>query len=172
MAALRTNVSSILEDPTISLGNLSTSWDLSHFELVRTSIISVPNAEAIRRPRCGALNADPKTVLSLSSSIHTPASLPSASAARVGEPNTVEELQDFTDQVEDIVRICDAVAKGDLTRHITFEARGELLDFKHTVNGMVARLRTFVTEVTRPTSEVDSPGYPGGCVEVVDIEGV
>ncbi|KAK0447650.1 hypothetical protein EV421DRAFT_1733516 [Armillaria borealis] len=54
------------------------------------------------------------------------------------EPQTVEELQDLEDQLEDIVRVCDAVDDGDLTRQITFEAHGDVaIELKHVINTMM-----------------------------------
>ena len=52
------------------------------------------------------------------------------------------------------------------------DARGEILDLKNTVNGMVVRLRALAAEVTRVTLEVGSQGKLGGQAHVPDVEGV
>ena len=52
------------------------------------------------------------------------------------------------------------------------DARGEILDLKNTVNGMVVRLRALAAEVTRVTLEVGSQGKLGGQADVPDVEGV
>ena len=65
-----------------------------------------------------------------------------------------------------------AVALGDLSKQIEVDARGEILDLKNTVNGMVVRLRALAAEVTRVTLEVGSQGKLGGQAHVPDVEGV
>jgi methyl-accepting chemotaxis protein len=61
---------------------------------------------------------------------------------------------------------------GDLSKQIEVDARGEILDLKNTVNGMVVRLRALAAEVTRVTLEVGSQGKLGGQAHVPDVEGV
>lgn len=61
---------------------------------------------------------------------------------------------------------------GDLSKQIDVDARGEILDLKNTVNGMVIRLRALAAEVTRVTLEVGSQGKLGGQAHVPDVEGV
>lgn len=61
---------------------------------------------------------------------------------------------------------------GDLSQQIEVDARGEILDLKNTVNGMVIRLRALAAEVTRVTLEVGSQGKLGGQAVVPDVEGV
>ncbi len=61
---------------------------------------------------------------------------------------------------------------GDLSKQIDVDARGEILDLKNTVNGMVVRLRALAAEVTRVTLEVGSQGILGGQAHVPDVEGV
>ncbi|HEY6912604.1 MAG TPA: ATP-binding protein [Myxococcales bacterium] len=64
----------------------------------------------------------------------------------------------LTAQVRNIAAVTIAVAHGDLSRKITVDARGEILELKSTVNGMVDQLRAFTAEVTRVTREVGSKG--------------
>ncbi|KAN0129460.1 hypothetical protein V8E53_012642, partial [Lactarius tabidus] len=78
----------------------------------------------------------------------------------------------LTNQVRNIARVTKAVALGDLSKQIDVDARGEILDLKNTVNGMVVRLRALAAEVTRVTLEVGSQGILGGQAYVPDVEGV
>ncbi|PFH53613.1 hypothetical protein AMATHDRAFT_171562 [Amanita thiersii Skay4041] len=78
----------------------------------------------------------------------------------------------LTAQVRSIAKVTTAVALGDLSKQIEVEARGEILDLKNTVNGMVIRLRALAAEVTRVTLEVGSQGKLGGQAVVPDVEGV
>ncbi len=64
----------------------------------------------------------------------------------------------LTNQVRSIAAVTTAVAKGDLSQQIEVDARGEILDLKNTVNGMVIRLRALAAEVTRVTLEVGTRG--------------
>ncbi|KAI0298323.1 hypothetical protein BC826DRAFT_999267 [Russula brevipes] len=77
----------------------------------------------------------------------------------------------LTNQVRNIARVTKAVALGDLSKQIDVDARGEILDLKNTVNGMVVRLRALAAEVTRVTLEVGSQGILGGQAHVPDVEG-
>ncbi|KIJ62480.1 hypothetical protein HYDPIDRAFT_114607 [Hydnomerulius pinastri MD-312] len=78
----------------------------------------------------------------------------------------------LTNQVRSIAKVTKAVALGDLSKQIDVDARGEILDLKNTVNGMVIRLRALAAEVTRVTLEVGSQGKLGGQAHVPDVEGV
>jgi methyl-accepting chemotaxis protein len=78
----------------------------------------------------------------------------------------------LTSQVRSIAKVTKAVALGDLSKQIEVDARGEILDLKNTVNGMVVRLRALAAEVTRVTLEVGSQGKLGGQAHVPDVEGV
>ena len=59
-----------------------------------------------------------------------------------------------------------AVAKGDLSKKITANAKGEFLELKSTINTMVHQLRTFASEVTRVAGEVGTEGKLGGQAQV------
>ncbi|CAO3598673.1 unnamed protein product [Absidia cylindrospora] len=77
----------------------------------------------------------------------------------------------LTTQVRSIAEVTKAVAKGNLSKNIDVEARGEILDLKNTVNGMVDQLRVFSTEVTRVAKEVGTEGKLGGQAEVPNVDG-
>ncbi len=77
----------------------------------------------------------------------------------------------LTNQVRDIAGVTTAVANGDLTRKITVEARGEILELKNTVNTMVDQLSSFAAEVTRLASEVGVEGKLGGQADVRGVSG-
>ncbi len=78
----------------------------------------------------------------------------------------------LTGQVRDIANVTTAVANGDLTRKITVEVRGELLELKNTVNTMVDQLNAFAAEVTRVAREVGTEGVLGGQADVLGVSGV
>jgi signal transduction histidine kinase/HAMP domain-containing protein/ActR/RegA family two-component response regulator len=78
----------------------------------------------------------------------------------------------LTAQVRDIAVVTTAVARGDLTRQVTVEATGELLELKLTVNTMVDQLRAFADEVTRVSREVGTEGQLGGRAQVPGVSGV
>ncbi|KAF7290756.1 hypothetical protein MIND_01316400 [Mycena indigotica] len=86
------------------------------------------------------------------------------------EVNTL--AQNLTTQVRSIAEVTTAVANGDLSKQIDVPAKGEVLNLKNTVNGMVLRLRTLAVEVTRVTLEVGNQGKLGGYANVPDVEGV
>ncbi|HEU4720184.1 MAG TPA: HAMP domain-containing protein [Gemmatimonadaceae bacterium] len=78
----------------------------------------------------------------------------------------------LTSQVRNIADVTTAVAKGDLSRKITAEAKGEILELKNTVNTMVDQLNAFASEVTRVAREVGSEGILGGQASVPGAGGV
>ncbi|NUP79205.1 MAG: HAMP domain-containing protein, partial [Nonomuraea sp.] len=78
----------------------------------------------------------------------------------------------LTAQVRDIAVVTTAVARGDLTRQVTVEATGELLELKLTVNTMVGQLSAFADEVTRVAREVGTEGRLGGQAQVRGVSGV
>ena len=77
----------------------------------------------------------------------------------------------LTNQVRNIALVTTAVANGDLSRKITVEAKGEILELKNTVNAMVDRLQTFAAEVTRVAKEVGTEGKLGGQADVKGVSG-
>ena len=72
----------------------------------------------------------------------------------------------LTSQVRNIAQVTTAVAKGDLSRKISVEVRGELLELKDTINTMVDQLSAFADEVTRVAREVGTEGKLGGQAKV------
>jgi HAMP domain-containing protein/signal transduction histidine kinase/ActR/RegA family two-component response regulator len=78
----------------------------------------------------------------------------------------------LTAQVRDIAVVTTAVAEGDLTRKVTVEASGELLELKLTVNTMVDQLSAFADEVTRVAREVGTEGRLGGQAQVRGVSGM
>src|SRR3982751_4289719 len=72
----------------------------------------------------------------------------------------------LTVQLRDVSGVATAIANGDLTRKITVEARGEILQIKEVINSMVDRLSVFADEVTRVAREVGTEGRLGGQAEV------
>src|SRR6202035_3003751 len=77
----------------------------------------------------------------------------------------------LTNQVRNIAEVTTAVAKGDLSRKITVDARGEILELKSTVNTMVDQLSSFASEVTRVAREVGTEGKLGGQADVRGVAG-
>jgi signal transduction histidine kinase/HAMP domain-containing protein/ActR/RegA family two-component response regulator len=77
----------------------------------------------------------------------------------------------LTDQVRNIATVATAVAQGDLSRKITVDARGEILELKNTLNTMVDQLSAFADEVTRVAHEVGSEGKLGGQARVRGVAG-
>ncbi|CEG81026.1 Putative Histidine kinase [Rhizopus microsporus] len=77
----------------------------------------------------------------------------------------------LTNQVRDIAHVSKAVARGDLTKKVKVEVKGEMLDLKNTINTMVDQLSTFATEVTRVSLEVGTEGKLGGQAVVKDVGG-
>ncbi len=78
----------------------------------------------------------------------------------------------LTDQVRNIAEVTTAVAKGDLSRKITVDAKGEVMELKNTINTMVDQLRAFASEVTRVAKEVGTEGKLGGQAVVPGVSGV
>ena len=78
----------------------------------------------------------------------------------------------LTGQVRNIAEVTTAVAKGDLSRKITVDAKGEILELKNTINTMVDQLNAFAAEVTRVAREVGTEGKLGGQAEVKGVAGI
>ncbi|HEY1261190.1 MAG TPA: HAMP domain-containing protein [Stellaceae bacterium] len=77
----------------------------------------------------------------------------------------------LTDQVRNIANVTTAVARGDLSRKITVDVRGEILELKDTINTMVDQLNAFAGEVTRVAREVGTEGRLGGQAQVPGVAG-
>ena len=78
----------------------------------------------------------------------------------------------LTGQVRNIADVATAIANGDLSRKITVDVKGEILELKNTINTMVDQLNAFASEVTRVAREVGSDGKLGGQAEVQGVAGV
>ncbi|HXJ02914.1 MAG TPA: response regulator, partial [Micropepsaceae bacterium] len=77
----------------------------------------------------------------------------------------------LTGQVRNIAEVTTAVAKGDLSKKITVDVKGEILELKNTVNTMVDQLNSFASEVTRVAREVGTEGRLGGQANVPGVAG-
>ncbi|HEY2628298.1 MAG TPA: response regulator, partial [Usitatibacter sp.] len=77
----------------------------------------------------------------------------------------------LTGQVRNIADVTTAVARGDLSRKITVDVKGEILELKNTINTMVDQLRSFAAEVTRVAREVGTEGKLGGQADVQGVAG-
>src|SRR5437588_3900388 len=77
----------------------------------------------------------------------------------------------LTLQVRNIAEVTTSVANGDLSRKITVDVKGEVLELKRTVNTMVDQLSGFADEVTRVAREVGTEGKLGGQAEVAGVSG-
>src|SRR3546814_20854949 len=77
----------------------------------------------------------------------------------------------LTTQVRNIAEVATAVAKGDLSRKIAVDAKGEILQLKDTLNTMVDQLNGFAAEVTRVAREVGTEGKLGGQAQVPGVAG-
>jgi CheY-like chemotaxis protein/HAMP domain-containing protein len=78
----------------------------------------------------------------------------------------------LTGQVRNIAEVTTAVANGDLTKKVTVDVRGEILELKNTINAMVDQLNSFASEVTRVAREVGTEGRLGGQAQVRGVAGV
>ena len=100
-------------------------------------------------------------------------------AAVPGVAGTWKDLTDnvnsmagnLTGQVRNIAEVATAIASGDLSRKITVDVRGEILQLKETINTMVDQLRSFASEVTRVAREVGTEGKLGGQANVPGVGG-
>ncbi|MEH2245110.1 HAMP domain-containing protein [Nostoc sp.] len=85
--------------------------------------------------------------------------------------NVNSMAENLTGQVRNIAEVTKAVANGDLSKKITVDARGEILDLKNTTNTMVDQLSSFASEVTRVAREVGTEGKLGGQAQVKGVAG-
>jgi len=85
--------------------------------------------------------------------------------------NVNSMASNLTGQVRNIAEVATAVARGDLSRKITVDVRGEILELKDTINTMVDQLRSFASEVTRVAREVGTDGKLGGQAQVPGVGG-
>jgi HAMP domain-containing protein/signal transduction histidine kinase/DNA-binding response OmpR family regulator len=85
--------------------------------------------------------------------------------------NVNSMASNLTDQVRNIAEVTTAVARGDLSRKITVDVKGEILELKNTINTMVDQLNGFAGEVTRVAREVGTEGRLGGQAQVPGVAG-
>jgi HAMP domain-containing protein/CheY-like chemotaxis protein/signal transduction histidine kinase len=85
--------------------------------------------------------------------------------------NVNSMASNLTDQVRNIAEVTTAVAKGDLSRKITVDVKGEILELKNTINTMVDQLNSFASEVSRVAREVGTEGKLGGQAQVPGVAG-
>ncbi|WP_186818047.1 HAMP domain-containing protein, partial [Myxococcus virescens] len=85
--------------------------------------------------------------------------------------NVNSMASNLTSQVRNIAEVTTAVAKGDLSKKITVDAKGEVLELKNTINTMVDQLSSFASEVTRVAKEVGTEGKLGGQAIVRGVGG-
>jgi HAMP domain-containing protein len=78
----------------------------------------------------------------------------------------------LTGQVRNIAEVTTAVARGDLSRKITVDVKGEILELKNTINTMVDQLNAFAAEVARVAREVGTEGKLGGQAQVAGVAGI
>jgi len=101
------------------------------------------------------------------------ASVPGVSGTWKGLTDNVNSMaRNLTAQVRNIADVTTAVARGDLSRKITVDVRGEILELKETINVMVDQLNAFASEVTRVAREVGTEGRLGGQAQVRGVAGV
>src|SRR4051794_222952 len=86
--------------------------------------------------------------------------------------NVNRMASNLTSQVRNIAEVSTSVARGDLSKKITVDAKGEILQLKDTINTMVDQLNSFAGEVTRVAREVGTEGKLGGQAEVKGVSGV
>ena len=85
--------------------------------------------------------------------------------------NVNSMAQNLTGQVRNIAEVTTAVARGDLSKKITVDVKGEILELKDTINTMVDQLNSFASEVTRVAREVGTEGKLGGQARVEGVAG-
>ncbi|RXK42509.1 atypical/HisK protein kinase [Tremella mesenterica] len=85
--------------------------------------------------------------------------------------NVNKMARNLTEQVREIAQVTKSVARGDLSKTVSADVQGEILDLKITVNDMVAQLTVFAAEVTRVSLEVGTEGKLGGQAQVPNVEG-
>src|SRR5213079_1605990 len=100
------------------------------------------------------------------------AQVPGAAGTWKGLTDNVNSMAaNLTGQVRNIAEVTTAVAKGDLSKKITVDVKGEILELKSTINTMVDELNGFASEVSRVAREVGSDGKLGGQAQVPGVAG-
>jgi HAMP domain-containing protein/signal transduction histidine kinase/DNA-binding response OmpR family regulator len=169
---LTAQVRNIAEVTTaVAMGNLSRKITVD----VRGEILELKNTINIMVDQ---LNAFASEVTRVAREVGTEGKLGGQAVVK-GVAGTWKDLTDsvnsmasnLTNQVRNIAEVTTAVATGDLSRKITVDVRGEILELKNTINTMVDQLNAFAGEVTRVAREVGTEGKLGGQAEVKDVAG-
>jgi HAMP domain-containing protein/signal transduction histidine kinase/DNA-binding response OmpR family regulator len=155
----------------VAAGDLSTRIEVP----VRGELLELKNT--INR-QVDLLNAFAREVTRVAREVGTEGKL-GGQAKVEGVAGTWKDLTDsvnamasnLTVQLRDVAKVATAIAKGDLTRKITVDARGEILQIKDTINTTVDQLGAFASEVTRVAREVGTEGKLGGQARVEGVSG-
>ncbi|MCW2930700.1 MAG: sensor hybrid histidine kinase [Actinomycetia bacterium] len=132
-------------------------------EPLRAALLALSNGDFWPRPEAPSADDDTGTLAEIWP-------LVDAVGAELSALN--DEVARRAEQVRDIAMVITAVSKGDLTRQVTVEVQGEMLQLKQTVNTMVGQLSAFADEVTRVAREVGTEGRLGGQAHVRGVSGV
>ncbi|WWD17869.1 hypothetical protein CI109_102313 [Kwoniella shandongensis] len=134
--------------------------------------LSTPPAQF--RQMASSSGHSPHSILTTSSGASVLTGGPGAASWSVGDSgmSAEKELELLKAQVQDIARVCKAVATGDLTQKIIVPVEGQAMtELKNIINAMVDRLQTFAVEVERVSLEVGTEGKLGGQAVVPNVEG-
>ncbi len=162
---------------SVARGDLSVSMDEHGIEVPLTGEF-LRHAKAVNGMvrQLSLLNGELTRVareVGLEGNLGAQANVPGASGAWRDLAEGVNLMaSNLTSQVREIARVTTAVAKGDLTKTVNIEVRGELLKLKETINTMVEQLSSFADEVTRVAREVGTEGKLGGQAQVRGVSGV
>jgi methyl-accepting chemotaxis protein len=118
-------------------------------EPLRAALLALSNGDFLPRAEAPSADGDTGTLAEIWP-------LVDAVGAELSALN--DEVARRAEQVRDIAMVITAVSKGDLTRQVTVEVQGEMLQLKQTVNTMVGQLSAFADEVTRVAREVGTEG--------------
>ena len=132
-------------------------------EPIRDALAALANGDFRTRPRRFSDGGDSAMLADIGSMIDEVATQLSSLTTEVAQK---------AEQVRDIAMVTTAVARGDLTRKVTVDAQGEMLQLKQTFNTMVDQLSAFADEVTRVAREVGTEGRLGGQAHVRGVSGV
>ena len=132
-------------------------------EPIRDALAALANGDFRTRPRRFSDGGDSAMLADVGSMIDEVAAQLSSLTSEVAQK---------AEQVRDIAMVTTAVARGDLTRKVTVDAQGEMLQLKQTFNTMVDQLSAFADEVTRVAREVGTEGRLGGQAHVRGVSGV
>nr|XP_019015052.1 atypical/HisK protein kinase [Kwoniella pini CBS 10737]OCF53833.1 atypical/HisK protein kinase [Kwoniella pini CBS 10737] len=136
--------------------------------------LSTPDAQMRQLPSGNSHGYNPHSILTTPSGQSVLTGGPGSASWSVGDSgmSAEKELELLKAQVQDIARVCKAVATGDLTQKIIVPVEGQAMtELKNIINAMVDRLQTFAVEVERVSLEVGTQGKLGGQAVVEGVEG-